>query len=247
MFAEQYHTVIRRFLSKHIRFSRSLCHGPLFPTPYHTVHIRLGDRPGLSLVNCSAFGFQFVGEPSWIKKGMPPQAPERTAIEYGCVKRNSTTGEVKAIWSEDSVDDWQRSLSPPAPVYIATNRPKDPRIVNIKQKLTANGFDVLTFEAVDVSPVSNVTTVSDGSKVTNDPSRPRDGALVSVIEQCIALYSESFLPAATSSWDSVVILRRMDDTSGRADVAEAHVHFNLMKELHARNLEVILHKSGCWA
>ena len=225
MFAEKYHTVIRHFLASQLRFSHYLCHGPLIPRPYAAMHLRFGDRLGLSLVNCSAFGFQLANSPAFHKPEMTRAWED--GVKFGCVRGSPEKFEI--LRSEDAVDAWAVEASrPPRPVYIATNRPKDPRVARVKEKLAARGIEVLSYE--NVSRLLDVTV----------RKTARDGAVLGVVEQCIALYAESFLPSWPSSWDVSVTIRRMDMS------AESHVHFRLMAESLANHLAIFRNRSGCW-
>lgn len=163
IFASKYHTTIRRFLSRHVRFHRSLCNGPLIDGPYAALHARLGDRAGISLVNCSHFGFDFTAPKSWESKGM--SAAERESIMFGCVKGRNLR-HVDVITIEEAMKAWTLP-SHIQTVYIATNRPSSSRISTIKEFLKARSLKPLLWEDLSMSLAS-----------------ARDGTAIRIVEQC---------------------------------------------------------------
>lgn len=212
------------FLSRHVRFHRSLCNGPLIDGPYAALHARLGDRAGISLVNCSHFGFDFTAPKSWESKGM--SAAERESIMFGCVKGRNLR-HVDVITIEEAMKAWTLP-SHIQTVYIATNRPSSSRISTIKEFLKARSLKPLLWEDLSMSLAS-----------------ARDGTAISIVEQCIALYSDAFLPGWPSTWDSTVIFRRMDNISGK-EAADAHTQFELLKESLSRYYTNYFGLSNCW-
>jgi len=174
--------------------------------PYAVIHFRLGDRYGLPLVNCSEFlatplqSFDFGGFPNWFDPAMPPPPATWEAVRFGCVKRtDETNGSVNYVTTEMAAAAWDlASINPKIrDVYIATNRPNNPRVQKLKVLLQDRNLTPWTWE--DLLSERSQSSKSHGA---------RDGSIIGVMEQVLAIEAEAFLPAFPSSWDSVAITRR---------------------------------------
>ena len=109
-------------------------------------------------------------------------------------------------------------------VYIATNRPKDPVVKNVTRVLQDRKIEVWTWE-----------NISSRLKLKSILG-PRDGTVTSIVEQCVAMLADRFMPTFPSSWDSVVLTRRL-----AAEKPDALEHHNLM----VHNLDQFGRKSKC--
>ena len=232
IFAKQYHEVIRRFLTEYVRFNPSLCDftqnslqsQSWLRQPYAAMHFRLGDRPGLQMANCSLFGFRFQGHLEDIKWGHMSKA-EIEAIRYGCNKPSAKDpkNHVIPLFTEDVVRSWHLPKDIKV-VYIATNRPNDPRVKTVQGMFRERGLTTLIWEDLN-----------------HTLAPTRDGTEISIQEQCIAIRSKFFLPSWPSSWDAEVIYRRLDGTN----VTDAKIHFELLSDSVSR----VWHMYGindCW-
>ncbi|CAE7310961.1 unnamed protein product, partial [Symbiodinium sp. CCMP2456] len=101
-------------------------------------------------------------------------------------------------------------------VYIATNRPSDPQIGRTVRFFAERGLKTWTWE-----DISSFWPADLGA---------RDGSAVSAIEQVLAINADTYFPAWPSSWDAVVVTRRL-----ARQKRLAQEHHQLIVDGHLRN------------
>ena len=210
LFSSEYHEVIGHFFDRSLRLKQALYDEAIsisgvLQKPYAVIHFRLGDRYGLPLVNCSEFlatpfqSFDFGGFPNWFDPKMPAATWE--AVRFGCVKRTTAGSQVNYVTTEMAAAAWDlASINPKIrDVYIATNRPNKSRVQKLKILLQDRNLTPWTWEKLLSERKNQSSKFYSGD---------RDGSIIGVMEQVLAIEAEAFLPAWSSSWDSVVITRR---------------------------------------
>lgn len=175
------------------------------PPGFRALHFRLGDRAGLSL-DCV------------------PGPPRLTrAAGQGLRTRHIATvlgwDGCPLSETEDAFDRWEAT----GPVYIATNRPADPRVVALQKRTGALLWDHIP-QAVRQRALSLVGF-----------GEERDGSAVSLLEQLICAAASDFLPSWPSSWGSFVAEERLKAGKADAGATLAAMRSSMMRMHHARN------------
>lgn len=175
------------------------------PPGYRALHFRLGDRAGLSL-DCV------------------PGPPRLTRSEgQGLGARHIATvlgwDGCPLSETEDAFDRWEAT----GPVYIATNRPNDPRAIALQKRTGALLWDHIPL-AVRQRALSLVGFAEE-----------RDGSAVSLLEQLICAAASDFLPSWPSSWGSFVAEERLKAGKADAGATLAAMRSSMMRMHHASN------------
>jgi len=218
LFRREHHRDIAAFLSRHVQYKQNCVSQvtSLLPKPFAAVHARFGDRRGFPLFNCSLLGYNFGNgtKKYHSREAFACSRPRRPDPD----KARNLTDAFDFLTLPDALAAW--NLPPEVNlVYFATNRPKDPTVKQAKDVLEGRNLSVRFWE--DLKPHDS-----------KDFQGVRDGSWISIAEQCIAMEAERFMPSWPSSWDSVVITRRL--AAGKPDAEEHHNLMTYHLERHAR-------------
>lgn len=246
MFGPHNILTIAKFVDQHLDFSDIVQHTSAqiiatLPKRFAAMHFRLGDRFGGPLADCTKYGMTMG------LKG-PINATYEMEMEGVSFGRHNMdylsnffscptlmdNGKVEGLSMGRVFNDWQlpEGLNH---IYLATNEPTDPRVLNVIAKGKAKNLTFILWEDID-SELRARALAQPGFQC----SGPRTGSFLSEIEQAISIHAELYLPSWPSSWDEFVITKRLaqgkPDAPSQAELVYASVtHIIQMRRYSSDN------------
>lgn len=156
-----------------------------------------------------------------LRQHLPPQygavhfrlgdRPGESLVDCSKVGKGTATGS----WNTEDVygvKTWPAGVDT---IYVATNRPQDARVPQLAQEMARGGRAMKLWE--DFPGAARAEALRLAGASAGAPEAHRAGALVSCLEQMLAVSAVDYLPAWPSSWDQFVLTMRYGGAQHDAD------------------------------
>lgn len=109
-------------------------------------------------------------------------------------------------WRTEEVEKTKKWSDDTEVIYVATNRPEDPRIPKLRVQIFNKKREMRLWE--DLPEAARQQALRLAQADLDGVETARDGSLVSCLEQLLSVDAKDYLPAWPSSWDGLVLTMR---------------------------------------